>query len=85
VEQDGASGAGLRGSGEIHVGLADVDVVTSVGATLPSFLMRIPGETLGSVWATVLSSSHPFVKVLLGTRRFEVLGVWWEISGGRNG
>jgi hypothetical protein len=47
--------------------------------------LRIPGETLGSVQAATSSSSHPFLKVLLGMRRFEVLGVWWEFSEGRSG
>jgi hypothetical protein len=42
VEHDGVSGAGLRGSGEISVGLADAGAVASVGATLPSW--RALGE-----------------------------------------
>jgi hypothetical protein len=43
VEHDGASGAGLRGSGEISVGLADTDAVTPLGAIFPS--RRALGET----------------------------------------
>jgi hypothetical protein len=35
------------------------------------------------VRATV--SSHPFLKVLLGTRSSGVLGLWWDNSGGRSG
>jgi hypothetical protein len=36
VEHIGASGARVRGSGEISVGLANTDTVMLVGATFPS-------------------------------------------------
>ena len=31
--------------------------------------LRVPGETLGPVWAAASSASHSFLEVLLGTRR----------------
>jgi hypothetical protein len=32
-----------------------------------------------------MSTTLSFLKVLLGTGRFEVLGAWWAIDGGRSG
>jgi hypothetical protein len=45
----------------------------------------VPGETLGLVRAAASWSSLSFLEVLLGTRRFIVLGEWWEFSEGRSG
>jgi hypothetical protein len=82
------------GLGEILVGLSDINVVMPVGAAfLPEGHRVYPfptplcvlGETLGLVRATASSSSLSFLKVLLGTRCFDVLGAWWEFSGGRSG
>jgi hypothetical protein len=82
------------GSGEIHVGSFSTDAVMPAGA---AFLPKgprvypfptphcVPGETVGLVRAAAASSSFSFLKVLLGTRRFEVLEVWWEFSGWRSG
>jgi hypothetical protein len=73
------------GLGEIPVGLSDIDAVTPAGAAFfpeghrvypfPTPLC-VPGETLGLVRATTSSSSLSFLKVLLGTRCFDVLGAW---------
>ena len=46
--------------------------------------LRVPGETLGQVWAAVSSSSHSFLEVLLGVRRFGALGCGC-LSGGCTG
>jgi hypothetical protein len=49
----------------------------------PSSLARVrTRETLGFVRAAASLSSHSFLKVLLGTRRFRVLGPWWISSVG---
>jgi hypothetical protein len=73
------------GSGEIPVGSSGTDVVTPAGvAFLPEGLwvypfptpLGVPGETLGLVRAAATSSLISFLKVLLGTRRFDVLGMW---------
>jgi hypothetical protein len=73
---------------------SSTDVVTLAGA---AFLFEgprvypfhtphcVPGETLGLVRTAAAASSFSFLKVLLGTRRFEVLEVWWEFSRGRSG
>jgi hypothetical protein len=67
----------LWGSGEILVGLP---TLTWWRLRVSSFLLeerrmytlftipRVPGETLGHVRAAAASSSHSFLKVLLGTR-----------------
>jgi hypothetical protein len=82
------------GLGEIPVGVSDIDAVTPAGAAfLPEghrvypfpTPLCVPGETLGLVRATASSSSLSFLKVLLGTRCFDVLGAWWEFSVGRSG
>jgi hypothetical protein len=39
--------------------------------------LRISGEALGPVYE-ITSSSHPFLKMLLGMRRFRVQRAWWE-------
>jgi hypothetical protein len=82
------------GLGEISVGLFDIDAVTPVGAAFfpeghrvypfPTPLCVL-GETLGLVLAAAASLSFSFLKVLLGTRCFDVLGAWWEFSGERSG
>jgi hypothetical protein len=73
------------------LGSSSTDAVTPAGAAfLPEgprvYLFSIPhcvpGETLGLVRAAAASSSFSFLKVLLGTRRFEVLGVWWNSPDG---
>jgi hypothetical protein len=78
-------GGVFLGSGEILVGSSGTDVVTPAGvAFLPEGLrvypfptpLGVPGETLGLVRAAASSSSLSFLKVLLGTRRFDVLGTW---------
>jgi hypothetical protein len=82
------------GLGEISVGLFDIDAVTPAGAAFLPERHRVypfptplcvPGETLGLVRAAAASSSFSFLKVLLGTRCFDVLGAWWEFSEGRSG
>jgi hypothetical protein len=82
------------GLGEIPVGSSDTEAVTPVGdAFLPEgpwvypfpTPLCVPGETLGLVRAAAAPSSLSFLKVLLGTRRVGVLGVWWELSGGCSG
>ena len=42
----------------------------------------VQGETLGPVRAAASSSSRSFLKVLLGMRWSEVIGVWWKSSEG---
>ena len=44
--------------------------------------LRVPGETLGLVRAAAASSPPPLLKVLLGMRRFDVLGAWWNSPAG---
>jgi hypothetical protein len=46
--------------------------------------LHVPGEALGSLWEAEASSPHSFLKVLLGTRRFGVIGAWRDNSGGRS-
>jgi hypothetical protein len=81
----GSWGGGFFGSGEILVGSSGTDVVMPAGvAFLPkgprvypfSTSLDVLGETLGLVRAAVASSSLSFLKVLLETRRFDVLGTW---------
>jgi hypothetical protein len=45
----------------------------------------VSGESIGLVRAAAASSSPSFLKVLLGTWRFSMLGAWWEFSEGRSG
>jgi hypothetical protein len=82
------------GLGEIPIGLSNIDAVTPAGvAFLPEghqvypfpTPLCVPGETLGLVRTAASSSSLSFLKVLLGTRCFDVLGAWWEFSRGRSG
>jgi hypothetical protein len=47
--------------------------------------LRVLGETLELVQETTSSLLLSLLKVLHGRRRFEVLGAWWDFSGGRNG
>jgi hypothetical protein len=78
-------GGGFFVTGEILVGSSGTDVVTPTGV---AFLLEeprvylfptplgVPGETLGLVRAAAVSSSLSFLRVFLGTRRFDVLGTW---------
>ena len=49
-----------------------------VGFAPSPAILYIPGETLGFVWAAASLASQSFLMVLLGMRRFGVLGVWWN-------
>jgi hypothetical protein len=75
------------GLGEISVSLFDIDAVTPAGAAfLPEGHRVYPFPTpLGLVRAVAASSLFSFLKLLLGTRCFDVLGAWWEFSRGRSG
>jgi hypothetical protein len=53
-----------------------------IGCTIPTPLY-IPGETLGTLRAAASSSSHPFLKVLLGIyAELDVLRAWWNSPKG---
>lgn len=93
--QGGADGwswvVGVRGREKSLSGLAGTDAVTPVGAAillegrreyLSSAPLRVPGEILGFVRAAASSSSQSFLKVLLGTRQFGGIGVWWNYPVG---
>ena len=93
VERDGSSGVvvGWR-LGEILVGLFGTDAVTPVGAAVPSSRVSDiplpshgPSRTGGNPRPCPVAaslSSRSFLKVLLGMRRFVVLGAWWNPSAG---
>ena len=71
--------------------LTGTDAVTSPGVAIllegrrvypfPTPL-RVPGEILGSVWAAASSSSHSFLKVVLGARQSGGTGAWWNSPEG---
>jgi hypothetical protein len=78
-----------QGSGEIPVGLSDSDAVPPLVAPfLPewrlgkprSTLLRVPGKTLGPTGpgSSAVLTVLPFLKGVLGSRRFGALGAWWD-------
>ena len=82
---------GLRGRAKSLSGPPGTDAVTPAGAInllegrreyLSPASLRVPGEILGFVRAVASSSSHPFVKVMLGTRQPGGFGAWWLSSVG---
>jgi hypothetical protein len=52
-----------------------------------STIVYIPGESLdrSGPGSSAVLTVFSFLKVLLGTGRFGVLGAWWAIGGGRSG
>ena len=82
---------GVRGREKSLSGLVGSDAVTPVGAAtllegrrlyLSPTPLCVPGEILGLIRAVASSSPRSFLKVLLGTRRFDGIGVWWNSSVG---
>jgi hypothetical protein len=81
------------GSGEINVSSSDPDALPPSSGTIPSWRPRgntvptiryAPGETLGPSGpsSNAVSTVLPFLKELLGTMCFGVLGARWAKDGG---
>ena len=82
---------GMRGRAKSLSGPPGTDAVTPAGAInllegrreyLSPASLRVPGEILGFVRAAASSSSHSFLKVLLGSRRLDGIGAWWMFPVG---